>query len=265
MKINALTIAGSDPICGSGIQADLKTFSALGVYGVTVITSLVAQNTLGVQSIYDLPCNFVISQLNSIFTDLRIDTIKIGMLSNCDNIFIVSDFLKKYKVSYTVLDTVILAKNGSFLLQNNAINDLCNELLPIVSLITPNLLEASILLDEPIAKTEDQMIDQGKRLLKKGCKAVLIKGGHLSSLESPDWFITNSKEFRFSSQRINTKNTHGTGCTLSSSIASFRPSSNSWYDSILKAKSYLQNTLKYADMLNIGKGIGPLNHFYKKY
>ncbi|CRK85810.1 Hydroxymethylpyrimidine/phosphomethylpyrimidine kinase [Candidatus Providencia siddallii] len=262
MRFNVLTIAGTDPTGGAGIQADLKTFSALGVYGASVITSVIAQNTKGIQSIYNLPPDFILSQLESVLSDMRIDAIKIGMLSNYENIFVIADILKKYQISYIILDTVMFSKNGDSLLDNDAVEILCNKLLPLVSLITPNLQEAAILLKKNIAQTEKQMLIQGRDLLEKHCKAVLIKGGHLRGSESPDWLITEKGQWRFTSPRIDTKNTHGTGCTLSSSLAALRPSYNNWQDTIIKAKKYLYGALKKANNLDVGKGIGPVNHFH---
>ncbi|MFB9996553.1 Hydroxymethylpyrimidine/phosphomethylpyrimidine kinase [Providencia rustigianii] len=263
MRVNALTIAGTDPSGGAGIQADLKAFSALGAYGASVMTALVAQNTRGVQSVHNLPPEFVAAQLESVLSDVRIDSAKIGMLSNQDNVIVVADALKQYSIPYVVLDTVMVAKSGDPLLLPNAVDSLRCELLPIVSLITPNLPEAAVLLDEAMAKTEEQMIDQGRRLLDLGCQGVLMKGGHLSDAESPDWLITPQGEWRFTSLRINTKNTHGTGCTLSAALAALRPRCTDWQQTVIEAKAYLQGALEQADSLEVGSGFGPVHHFHR--
>ncbi|MDU7100765.1 MAG: bifunctional hydroxymethylpyrimidine kinase/phosphomethylpyrimidine kinase, partial [Enterobacter sp.] len=178
-RINALTIAGTDPSGGAGIQADLKTFSALGAYGCSVITALVAQNTRGVQSVYRIEPDFVAAQLDSVFSDVRIDTTKIGMLAETDIVEAVAERLKRYQVQNVVLDTVMLAKSGDPLLSASAVETLRKKLLPQVALITPNLPEAAALLGAPHAQTEREMKEQGNALLAMGCGAVLMKGGHL--------------------------------------------------------------------------------------
>lgn len=218
-RINALTIAGTDPSGGAGIQADLKTFSALGAYGCSVITALVAQNTRGVQSVYRIEPDFVAAQLDSVFSDVRIDTTKIGMLAETDIVEAVAERLARYRITNVVLDTVMLAKSGDPLLSASAVETLRQRLLPQVSLITPNLPEAAALLDAPHARTEKEMLEQGRALLGMGCGAVLMKGGHLDDAESPDWLFTPDGEQRFTAPRVQTKNTHGTGCTLSAALA----------------------------------------------
>lgn len=189
-RINALTIAGTDPSGGAGIQADLKTFSALGAYGCSAITALVAQNTRGVQSVYRIEPDFVAAQLDSVFSDVRIDTTKIGMLAETDIVEAVAERLARYRVANVVLDTVMLAKSGDPLLSASAVETLRQRLLPQVSLITPNLPEAAALLDAPHARNEREMLEQGRALLALGCGAVLMKGGHLDDAESPDWLFT---------------------------------------------------------------------------
>lgn len=262
MIYNSLSIAGTDPTGGAGIHADLKVFSALGNYGAAVITALVAQNTCAVQLIHNLPGEIVASQLESVLTDVRIDSVKIGMLSNATNICIVAAALEKYSLSFTVLDTVMLAKSGVPLLDIDAIDSLIHILLPKVSLITPNLPEAAVLLNCNMARNEQEMVSQGRKLLSFGCPAVLMKGGHLDNKESPDWLITHSGEWRYSLPKVRTQNTHGTGCTLSAALAAKRPYFDNWHDTIIAAKNYVQNTLKHANRLNVGEGIGPVHHFY---
>ncbi|MBS9424052.1 bifunctional hydroxymethylpyrimidine kinase/phosphomethylpyrimidine kinase [Photorhabdus caribbeanensis] len=263
MRINSLTIAGTDPSGGAGIQADLKTFSALGAYGTTVMTALVAQNTRGVQSIYDIDPTFVAAQLESVLSDIRIDSAKIGMLSNAANVAVVADAISRYSVPYVVLDTVMIAKSGDPLLVPEAVSEVVERLLPKVSLITPNLPEAAVILKCSVAKTETDMQKQGRELLSLGCEAVLLKGGHLTEHESPDWLFTVEGEWRFTAPRINTRHTHGTGCTLSAALAALRPRYPNWQATLPVAKSYLQAALEQADSLDVGKGIGPVHHFHQ--
>ena len=261
-RINALTIAGTDPSGGAGIQADLKTFSALGAYGCSVITALVAQNTLGVQSVYRITPEFVAAQLDSVLSDVRIDTTKIGMLADTDIIEAVAERLAHYRVENIVLDTVMLAKSGDPLLTPSAVATLRTRLLPQVSLITPNLPEAAALLDADHARNEQDMHEQGRALLALGCEAVLMKGGHLTDGESPDWLFTREGATRFTAPRIATKNTHGTGCTLSAALAALRPRHASWAETVGEAKAWLTNALAQADSLEVGQGIGPVHHFH---
>lgn len=263
MRINALTIAGTDPSGGAGIQADLKTFSALEAYGTSVITALVAQNTQGVQSVYRIDPEFVSAQLRSVLEDVRIDSAKIGMLSESDVVNAVADALIHYPIPYVVLDTVMIAKSGDPLLAPEAVDAVRKRLLPIVSLITPNLPEAAALLDTRVATSEQEMLDQGKALLAMGCSAVLMKGGHLNQSESPDWLLLPDQEYRFTAPRIATKHTHGTGCTLSAALAALRPRYDNWEQTVQAAKDYLQQALIMADSLEVGHGIGPVHHFHR--
>lgn len=261
-RINALTIAGTDPSGGAGIQADLKTFSALGAYGCSVITALVAQNTLGVQSVYRITPDFVAAQLDSVLSDVRIDTTKIGMLAEADIVEVVAERLARYQVRNVVLDTVMLAKSGDPLLSASAVETLRRRLLPQVALITPNLPEAAALLAAPHARNEQEMLAQGRALLGFGCGAVLMKGGHLEDAESPDWLFTPQGEYRFTAPRVLTKNTHGTGCTLSAALAALRPRFHSWQETVPEAKAWLSAALGQADTLEVGHGIGPVHHFH---
>ena len=256
-RINALTIAGTDPSGGAGIQADLKTFSALGAYGCSVITALVAQNTRGVQSVYRIEPDFVAAQLDSVFSDVRIDTTKIGMLAETDIVEAVAERLARYQIANVVLDTVMLAKSGDPLLSPSAIATLRQRLLPHVSLITPNLPEAAALLDAPHAQSEREMLEQGRALW-----AVLMKGGHLDDAESPDWLFTREGEQRFTAPRVQTKNTHGTGCTLSAALAALRPRYDDWGQTVAEAKGWLSAALAQADSLEVGHGIGPVHPFH---
>ncbi|MDI3440130.1 bifunctional hydroxymethylpyrimidine kinase/phosphomethylpyrimidine kinase [Erwinia sp. V90_4] len=262
-RINAMTIAGTDPSGGAGIQADLKAFSALGAYGTSVITALVAQNTTGVQSVYRIEPDFVAAQLDSVLSDVRIDTIKIGMLAESAIVDVVADRLKGASAPWVVLDTVMLAKSGDPLLSVEAVATLRERLLPQVSLITPNLPEAAALLQCQPARNETEMRAQGRALLTLGCQAVLMKGGHLSEEESPDWLLTRELEQRFTAPRINTRNTHGTGCTLSAALAALRPRHDNWVTTVQAAKQWLQGALEQADSLEVGHGHGPVHHFHQ--
>jgi len=261
-RINALTIAGTDPSGGAGIQADLKAFSALGAYGASVITALVAQNTRGVQSVYNIDPAFVAAQLDSVFCDVRIDSTKIGMLANTDIVQAVAERLRHYQPAFVVLDTVMLAKSGDPLLAPEAVDSIRRELLPLVSIITPNLPEAAALLECAPAENERQMREQGQALLAMGCRAVLMKGGHLSESESPDWLFSDGQELRFTAPRVATRHTHGTGCTLSAALAALRPRHDDWASTVASAKDYLQKALQQADSLEVGQGIGPVHHFH---
>lgn len=262
-RINALTIAGTDPSGGAGIQADLKTFSALGAYGTSVITALVAQNTCGVQSVYRIEPDFVAAQLDSVLSDVRIDTVKIGMLAETEIVEAVADRLAFYKVRNAVLDTVMLAKSGDPLLAPSAVDSLRKRLLPKVALITPNLPEAAALLDAPHARSEKEMKEQGDALLSMGCRAVLMKGGHLDDAESPDWLFTRDGAQRFTAPRVQTRHTHGTGCTLSAALAALRPRYVDWPQTIEAAKQWLSKALEQADSLEVGHGTGPVHHFHE--
>ncbi|WP_455814346.1 bifunctional hydroxymethylpyrimidine kinase/phosphomethylpyrimidine kinase [Pseudomonas graminis] len=262
-RVNAMTIAGTDPSGGAGIQADLKAFSALGAYGTSVITALVAQNTTGVQSVYRIEPAFVAAQLDSVLSDVRIDTIKIGMLAESAIVEVVAERLKHTLVPWVVLDTVMLAKSGDPLLSAEAVATLRERLLPQVSLITPNLPEAAALLGCDPARDEVEMREQGRALLALGCQAVLMKGGHLSESESPDWLFTRQLEQRYTAPRINTRNTHGTGCSLSAAMAALRPRHDDWVSTVQAAKHWLQGALEQADSLEVGHGHGPVHHFHQ--
>lgn len=262
MTTVALTIAGSDPSGGAGIQADLKAFSALGAYGMSVITALTAQSTQGVNGVHAVPPDFVEAQFNTLYQDIHIDSVKIGMLMNKEIVISVAHLLNANPIANIVLDTVMIAKGGHPLLKADAISAIRDRLLPLATIITPNLPEAAALLDCQEAKNEDEMQRQGYELLKLGCQAVLMKGGHLPSQESPDYLITDNKIIRMTSPRIATKNTHGTGCTLSAAIAALLPKHN-LEEAVKQAKNYLQGAIEHADSLKIGKGIGPTHHFYQ--
>jgi hydroxymethylpyrimidine/phosphomethylpyrimidine kinase len=258
----ALTIAGSDSGGGAGIQADLKTFSALGVYGASVITALTAQNTRGVTGIHDAPADFVTQQIDAVLSDLKVDAVKIGMLSQPATIAAVAKGLAAYK-GPIILDPVMVAASGDRLLVPEAVAALKAELIPLASLITPNLPEAAALLNREIAADEDAMTQQGRALLAQGAKAVLVKGGHGTGDESVDVLITPEKTRRYAARRIATQNTHGTGCTLSSAIAAFSARGLKLENAIAEAKDYLTGAIAAADRLKIGHGHGPVHHFHR--
>lgn len=261
----ALTIAGSDSGGGAGIQADLKTFAALGIYGCSAITSLTAQNTLGVQAVWPVESGFVQSQIQSVLSDIPVGAIKTGMLATADIIHAVAEILTSYPAIPLVLDPVMVATSGDRLLAQDAISVLIKELLPRATIITPNLIEAAALLGKPIAQNQEEIFQQATELLALGSQAVLIKGGHAQGLEANDFLLTHSEQFMFTAPRITTKNTHGTGCTLAAAIAGGLAKKMSLYDAIAQAKDYLHNALLNSHKLHIGQGSGPVHHFHKFY
>ena len=259
---NVLSIAGSDPSGGAGIQADLKTFAANGVYGMAAITALTVQNTVGVRGIHLVPAKFVSSQIEAIFSDIAVSSVKVGMVANAEIAEEVGTTLAKYRNLISVVDPVMVAKGGSPLLNKKAIQAVKDNLLPLATIVTPNLPEAAILLGSSIAKSEEDMIYQGKALLNLGSKSILIKGGHSEGITSNDLLVTENNYVWFKEKRINTKNTHGTGCTLSSSIASFLAKDYSVEEAVSKAKKFVTNAIRNSKKLSVGKGHGPTNHFY---
>jgi hydroxymethylpyrimidine/phosphomethylpyrimidine kinase len=263
----ALTIAGSDPSGGAGIQADLKTFSALGVYGTSVITALTAQSTLGVSGVHVIPTEFVIQQLETLVADVRLDSIKIGMLANAEIVGAVGEFLLRHPHEHVVLDPVMVATSGDRLLGDDALRAV-RDLIPLVSLITPNLAEAATLLGTRPAATVPDLRVQALALREMGAQRVLVKGGHLGDgPEAVDLLLHVEGEAVLRAPRVNTGNTHGTGCTLSSALAALRPQRESWLQAALDAKSWLTAALAAADGLQIGqdpgKGHGPVHHFHE--
>lgn len=261
----ALTIAGSDSGGGAGIQADLKTFSALGVYGASVITAITAQNTRAVTAVHDVPVDIVAAQLLAVLDDLEINVIKIGMLSSPDIIAAVCDQIDRLSIP-VILDPVMVAKSGDALLQQNAIESLKTKLLPLSTLLTPNLPEAATLLKCEVASDENSMQAQGESLIELGAKAVLMKGGHASGSECIDLLVTRDAPVaRFQTTRINTRNTHGTGCTLSSAIAANLSLGNTLLESVRSSHHYLKHAILAADQLQIGQGHGPVHHFHERW
>jgi hydroxymethylpyrimidine/phosphomethylpyrimidine kinase len=259
----AVTIAGSDSGGGAGIQADLKTFSALGVYGASVITALTAQNTKGVTGIHDVPPQFIAEQIDAVFSDLKVNAVKIGMLSQAATIAAVAAGLDRHRARNVVLDPVMVATSGDRLLAPDAIDALRHELIPRALIITPNLPEAAALLDTEMADDENVMRHQARRLLRLGAKAVLLKGGHAAGAESVDLLIDTDGDERLSAARVSTENTHGTGCTLSSAIAAGLAKGEPLREAVRAAKSYVTAAIAAADTLSVGSGHGPVHHFHR--
>jgi hydroxymethylpyrimidine/phosphomethylpyrimidine kinase len=258
----AVTIAGSDSSGGAGIQADLKSFSALGVYGASVIAALTAQNTKGVTAIHDVPPDFIAAQIDAVFSDLHPGAVKIGMLGNAAAIDAVAKGLERHHAHDVVLDPVMIATSGDKLLRDDAV-DALRQLIAKARVLTPNLPEAAALLGCPVAGDEDEMRRQAEQLLALGPGAVLIKGGHGSGPESADLLLEGTTFTRFAVPRIDTKNTHGTGCTLSSAIAAGLAKKLLLVDAVSDAKAYVSSAIAAADRLGVGAGHGPVHHFAK--
>ena len=259
----AVTIAGSDSGGSAGIQADLKTFSALGVYGASVVTALTAQNTRGVTAIHDVPPQFIAAQIDAVFSDLDVQAVKIGMLSQPAVIEAVAAGLDRWQAKNIVLDPVMVATSGDRLLNPDAIDVLKRVLVPRALVITPNLPEAAVLLDEPLARNEDEMLAQAGRLRDRGAQAVLIKGGHGEGADSVDMLVLASSFTRLATPRVDTKNTHGTGCTLSSAIAAGLAKGLDLVAAAREAKVYVSEAIAASRRLAIGSGHGPVHHFHK--
>ncbi|AAO36284.1 phosphomethylpyrimidine kinase [Clostridium tetani E88] len=272
----ALTIAGSDSSGGAGIQADIKTMSAHRVFGMSVITAVTAQNTQGVFAVQDIDKEIIIKQMDAIFTDIEVNAVKIGMVSKIETIEIIAEKLKEYKAKNVVVDPVMISKSGYNLLAPESKKALIEKLIPLADVITPNLPEAEEIiktykeegkLKEDIEKilpidNKEKMEKAAGIIMQMGPKNVLMKGGHLEG-EAVDILYSKEKISYFSSQRIKTKNTHGTGCTLSSAIASNLALGYTLEESVKKAKDYIQIAIEHS--LDIGKGVGPINHFYELY
>jgi len=270
----ALTIAGSDSSGGAGIQADLKTFSALGVYGASVIAAITAQNTRGVQAAAAVDAALVSGQITSVLSDLNIAAIKTGMLHNDKIIEVVCQALQKNKIPL-VVDPVMVATSGDRLLSEGAIKIMKEKLLPMAELITPNMEEAAVLLGCAVAKNIDEIEVQAKQLLLLGCNSVLLKGGHLADKHSADVFVDSKIIKRFAYEKIETQNTHGTGCTLSAAITAYLAQGAALLDAVTMAREYLYEAILHADELLInkerntrkaaGQQHGPVHHFYRQW
>ena len=299
----ALTIAGSDSSGGAGIQADLKTFAAFGVYGASAITALTAQNTKGVTGIHAVPADFVTAQIDAVFSDLdsnmvsiwlctrndaignlavmaaamgvsgtnrgwpdlAVGAVKIGMVAQAASIDAIAAALSRWKPRHIVLDPVIVATSGDRLLASEAVDALRKKLMPLASVITPNLPEAAALLDEPIAHSEAEIESQGRRLLALGCRAVLIKGGHGEGAESIDYLVDAEKTIALAAPRVATRNTHGTGCSLSSAVAAGLAKGETLEPAVRSAKAWISAAIAAADRFSVGHGHGPIHHFHKFY
>jgi hydroxymethylpyrimidine/phosphomethylpyrimidine kinase len=258
----ALTIAGSDSSGGAGIQADLKTFAALGVYGASVITALTAQNTQGVSGIHLVPAAFVTAQIDAVFADLDVKAVKLGMVAQLATIDAIVAGLKRWSPQHIVLDPVMVATSGDRLLPPEAVVALRSKLIPLAALITPNLPEAAALLGEAVASGEAAIESQGRRLLAMGCPAVLIKGGHGQGTESIDYLVSDGGTIALAGPRIATQNTHGTGCSLSSAIAAGLAKGEDMVSAVRHAKTWVTAAIAAADRLGVGHGHGPIHHFH---
>ncbi|HEX7749020.1 MAG TPA: bifunctional hydroxymethylpyrimidine kinase/phosphomethylpyrimidine kinase [Bordetella sp.] len=264
---NVLTIAGVDPSGGAGILADVKTMSALGAYGCAVVAALTAQNTQGVADVAPVPPAFVARQIDTLFADVRIDAVKTGMLGQQPVIAAVAERLDRWQPAHFVLDPVMVASSGDLLLEHGAVGTLREALLPLATVITPNLPEAGVLLDERPVETVKEMRRVAERLRDKmaysGQRWVLLKGGHLPGGEAAlDLLHDGDRMIELAAPRLDTKNTHGTGCTLSAALAALLPQIDDVPEAARRAKAYLTEALRHADRLDIGQGHGPVHHFH---
>jgi hydroxymethylpyrimidine/phosphomethylpyrimidine kinase len=258
-----LSIAGSDPSGGAGIQADLKTISACGCFATTAITAVVDENTVGVFGVHPIPIDFVKGQIKSVLDDIGADAIKIGMLHSPELILAVKEALRPYQIRNIVLDPVMLATSGDELLMEDAIETLKHELMPLARVITPNIPEAEVLLGHKISK-QSEMPHVAKQLSYNGKVSVLLKAGHFFEKELVDVFYNAEKDeiIELRSQRVTTQNTHGTGCTFSSAVAAFLAHQLPLNEAILKAKDYIYGAIVKGSDYQIGKGNGPVHHFH---
>jgi hydroxymethylpyrimidine/phosphomethylpyrimidine kinase len=263
MKIpRCLTIAGSDSGGGAGIQADLKTFAALGVYGMSALTAITAQNTLGVQGVYELPADFVGLQIDSVVTDIGVDAVKTGMLANAEIIAVVAAKVREHALPNLVVDPVMVAKSGDPLLRPDAREALIRLLLPLAVIVTPNLHEARVLTGMDIRTVAD-MERAAVAIHQMGARYVVVKGGHLAVGDSVDVLYDGEKFTHFPSPRVETKNTHGTGCTFASAIAAGLAKGLDVMEAVRQAKEYITLALRHA--LDLGQGHGPTHHFAALY
>jgi len=258
---NVLTIAGSDPSGGAGIQADLKTFCALGAYGAAVITALTAQNTRRVTGVHLVPAAFVAEQIDTLFADVRIDALKIGMVATAEIAATVAGRLSAHGARNIVLDPVMVAKGGDRLLDAEAVDTLRRTLLPLADIVTPNLPEAGVLLDRPAPATLAEMRAAAAALHALGCRRVLLKGGHLGGAASIDLLFDGRETLELPAPRLPTANTHGTGCTLSAAIAALLPQHPDAASAVRDAKAYVTDAIAGGAVLAVGEGHGPLHHF----
>ena len=264
MMANGLSIAGSDPSGGAGVQADIKAISANGGYAMAAVTALTAQNTTGVQAVVAQEQDFVVQQLRSIFDDIRVDAVKIGMIANADIAYAIADTLRHTQLRHIVLDPVMIAKGGDRLLDPMAVDALRSELLPLATMITPNLPEAVNLANTQPVRDRDCMPGLAHKLRDLGARGVLLKGGHLDSDDSPDLLLVNGQEHWFEGPRHATQNTHGTGCTLSSALATQLAILDDPPAAVRAAKDYVTGAIAHADQLQVGHGHGPTHHFWAR-
>jgi hydroxymethylpyrimidine/phosphomethylpyrimidine kinase len=258
---NVLTIAGSDPSGGAGIQADLKTFSALGAYGMSVITALTVQNTQAVRDVRVIEPGFVAAQIDAIFDDVRVDAVKIGMVATAEIAATIADRLRHHAARNIVLDPVMVAKSGDRLLREDAVAAVRDRLVPLASVITPNLPEAAVLLSVAEPTNLAEMHQAVRALHHLGPRYVLLKGGHLTGVDSPDLLFDVETTTELTSLRIATRNTHGTGCTLSAAIAALLPR-HPMVEAVRLAKTYLTAAIAASGRLTVGTGHGPVHHFH---
>lgn len=262
MIANVLSIAGSDPSGGAGIQADIKAISANGCFAMAALTALTAQNTQGVTGIHLIPPAFVQNQIAAVFADIRVDALKVGMIATAEIASALADALADKGSAPVVLDPVMIAKGGAALLQPDAVEVLRQRLLPLAAVITPNLPEAAHLLGTTPATTREEMAAQGRALCSLGPKAVLMKGGHLDIPDSPDCLVTAAGITWFEGDRTRTVNTHGTGCTLSSALAAHLARGRPLPEAVAAAKTYVARAIAASDALSVGSGHGPTHHFF---
>ena len=255
----AMTIAGSDSGGGAGIQADLKTFAALGVYGTSVLTAVTAQNTVGITAVHEVPTQVIAAQIEAVITDIGADAVKTGMLASVDIIECVAEELERHRVPWLVVDPVMVAKSGDTLLHQGAIQTLISRLLPLASVVTPNIPEAEALTGLTITSLES-MRQAAEHISAKGAGAVVVKGGHLPG-PATDLFYDGTGFQEFTAARIDTRNTHGTGCTFASAIAAGLARGMKVADAVALAKEYVTEAIRRS--FTVGRGNGPPNHFYK--
>jgi hydroxymethylpyrimidine/phosphomethylpyrimidine kinase len=261
MIANILSVAGSDPSGGAGVQADLKAFSARGCYGMAALTALTAQNTQGVSGVHRVPPDFVAAQIAAVLADVRVDAVKVGMIATADIAAAVANALSGY-AGPVVLDPVMVAKGGAALLAPEAVAALAARLAPLATVITPNLPEAAALLGEAVATDRAAMAAHARRLLGLGCRAALLKGGHLDGPESPDALATADGVLWFEGPRTATRNTHGTGCTLSAALAAELGKGRPLVEAVAEAKAYVAGAVAASGALSVGTGHGPTHHFH---
>jgi hydroxymethylpyrimidine/phosphomethylpyrimidine kinase len=259
---NVLSIAGSDPSGGAGIQADLKAFSALGAYGMAALTALTAQNTRGVTGVHPVPPDFVAAQIDAVFADVRVDAVKVGMVGTAGAAAAVADALARNRARAVVVDPVMVAKSGHRLLDDDAVATVRDRLLPLALVATPNLPEAGVLLGREAPADLDGMRAAAADLHRLGPQLVLLKGGHLDGEASPDLLYDGARFVELPAPRVATRNTHGTGCTLSSAIAALLPQRASSDEAVAEAKAYLTAALRAGNRLKVGGGHGPVHHFH---